>query len=97
MSFPNCFHFGSYYVFYKGSTSVAGALCYEAGYKLNQLERFGESLWFLERAVHKWQSSIIFQVECLLLLAKSQVSCCFFSTFIQIIRRYFKSTTLLCI
>lgn len=53
---------------------MAGALCYEVGSKLQRLERYGESLWFLERASQKWEASLIMRVECLLLLAKSQVS-----------------------
>ncbi|XP_022689012.1 uncharacterized protein LOC111260470 isoform X2 [Varroa jacobsoni] len=57
----------------KGSEGMAGSLCYEAGSKLQQLERFGESLWFLERACQKWPESTVLKVECFLLLAKSQV------------------------
>ncbi|OQR69403.1 hypothetical protein BIW11_12281, partial [Tropilaelaps mercedesae] len=52
---------------------MVGSLCYEVGSKLQRLERYGESLWFLEKACQKWPASTVLQVECLLLLAKSQV------------------------
>lgn len=64
----------SIYILRLGSEGMAGSLCYEAGSKLQQLERFGESLWFLERACQKWPESTVLKVECFLLLAKSQVS-----------------------
>ncbi|XP_003748478.1 factor VIII intron 22 protein [Galendromus occidentalis] len=58
----------------KGSSGMVASLCYEAGTKLQRLERFGESTWFLEKAVRNWPESPALKVECLMALASSQVN-----------------------
>lgn len=57
----------------KGSSGMVGSLCYEAGSKLQTLERYGESLWFLEKAVENWKTSPSMHINCLQALEHSQV------------------------